>query len=266
MIGSEEKSEMYSKAPFIAGVMVALLIFFSLDPSPAIASTRMQVTFAISSESVDAGTSFTVTYGVRNSSATARVYLQRQFGTAKVWKSVKRLSGAEGTVAAPDVPIGKYEYRVYVIEGRTIATSPIKLLYSYGEVPFETVCQNPLLTKSSDCNIGTEQVGTTIFSYAGGFFGGYYPTYDLALSAKTTTCRSVTLQFAQRTSDGSYDTYVQFIQSATDPEAMTTGPNTIGVITATLDGGPWILNVAGDDGPDDVKLNGTFDCYSTTGF
>jgi hypothetical protein len=183
-----------------------------------------------------------------------------------VWKSVKRLTALNGSATAPEVPVGKYEYRVDVVSGRVTTTSPHELLYSYGTVPFATLCNDPLSGSGGECGNSTEQVGTTIFTDGGGWYGGYYPQYNAALSVKTTTCRSAKLQFAQRTSDGSYDTYVQFIQSASDPQAATTGPNTIGNINVTLDGGPWILNVAADGGNHVVWVNGTFNCYSTTGF
>jgi hypothetical protein len=88
----------------------------------------------------------------------------------------------------------------------------------------------------------------------------------LAQNITATTCRSASLQFAQYSGDGTYDTYIQFIQSASDPESQSTPKGTIGTMNATFDGGPWILNVAADGYSGDVvQINGTFDCYSLTG-
>jgi hypothetical protein len=226
----------------------------------------MHATLTLASSQVDAGSAFNVTYQTTGVSGSARVYLQRQFGTAKVWKSVRQLKGAEGTVSAPSVQIGEYKYRILILVGRKMMTSATKTLYSYGSIAFGTVCLNHKISNSGNCSTGTAQEGTTILSYAGEFGSQNYPTYDQALSARTTTCRSVTLQFAMQTVSIS-TAYVQIIQSASDPQAQSTGPGTIGTFSATLDGGPWILNVASSNSQYDyVLINGTFNCYSTTGF
>jgi len=226
----------------------------------------MHATLTLASSQVDAGSAFKVSFQTIGVSGSARVYLQRQFGTAKVWKSVRQLKGAEGTVSAPSVQIGEYKYRILIVVGRKTIMSTTKTLYAYGSVAFETVCLNPKISKNGSCSTGTAQEGTTILTYAGEFSSQNYPTYDQALSVRTTTCRSVTLQFAMQTvAIGT--AYVQIIQSASDPQSQSTAPATIGTLSASLDGGPWILNVASSDSQyDDVLINGTFNCYSTSGF
>jgi hypothetical protein len=252
-----------SALAFIMLVAAPLIV-----PAAAVAAPRFHAVLSIPNNRVDASAPFAITYSTTNVPGNARIYLQRQFGTGKVWKSVEKLHGLSGSMNARAVPIGKYLYRIEIAIGRSNATSAAKLLYAYGTVPFETVCA--AMIGGGNCSAGTQQVGTTIFTYAAQFNSSLYPNYLQALSAKTTTCRSANLQFApyNTSQSGSYETYVQFIQSASDPETASTGPNTIGTITATLDGGPWILNLShgiNNYTGGAVYFNGSFNCYSTTG-
>lgn len=251
---------------FVAAVALFIIMgASSVVPTAVGASARFHATLVIPNDRINASQSFTISFSTTNVPGGARILLQREFGTAKVWKSVERLHGRSGSATAPAVPLGQYLYRVDIVVAKTAASSPPKKLYAYGAVPFQTVCA----AIRGSCDTQTEQIGTTIFTYVWSANADAYPRYSQDISEKSTTCRTGTLQLAQPNSDGTNDAYLQIIQSASDPENGSTVAGTIGTFAITFDGGPWILNVASSnlnygDG-DSVQINGTFDCYSTTG-
>ena len=172
----------------------------------------------------------------------------------------------ESKRTAPGIQMGKYGYRLAIVKPHK---APIysrgRNVFSYGTVSFAAICDSPKV-RSDGCGPGTTQVGSTVFSYAG-VFGDFanktYPTYYEPLSVPRTTCRSVALRWSEY--GGSGPTYVQIVQSATDPQAASAAPDVVGTMDAHLDGGPWILDVA-SDGSVDIAVNGTFNCYTSTGF
>ena len=97
----------------------------------------------------------TSTYNTSGIPSSAQIYLQRQYGTAHLWKSVKRLRALNSSTTAPEVPIGRFANRVDVVSGRATTTSPLKTLYSYGAVPLETLCKVPQ-SGSGGGSLGTQ--------------------------------------------------------------------------------------------------------------
>jgi hypothetical protein len=253
---------------FAAALTLSILSVASfVVPATVDAAARVNATLTIPNNRVNANQPFAISFSSTNVSGGARSFLQREFGTAKVWKSVESLYGRNGTVNASEISIGRYLYRVDIISGKSSTKSKAESIYAYGTVPFETVCAS--LFGQGGCNVETEQVGSTIFTYVVKFSAQTYPNYSQDISAKTTTCRSATLQFAQPNNSGPNDSYLQVIQSASDPENASISPGVIGTFAITLDGGPWILNVSNGNvlsyNTVPVEVNGTMDCYSTTG-
>ena len=261
---------MISKGVMASGAVAASLLAAALIAGPASASAKETVTLTIPSNHVTANKTFQIKYSSAHVPAGAILMLQRQFGSAHVWKRIKKLAGTKGTAYAPTVAMGKYAYRIYVSKPHkpyVIAkTSGGRTVYSYGSVPLSAICNIPSVLQSGSCGLATAQVGTTVFAYEIWARGASYPSYAEALSVPKTTCRSVTLYFAQVDPLAPEAAYVQLVQSASDPQTASTPSNAVGTTTARLDGGPWILDVAVGGGTDAVGLNGTFNCYTTSGF
>ena len=259
---------MTSKRVMASGAVAASLFAAALMVGPASASAKETVALAIPSNHVTANTTFQIKYSSAHVPAGATLFLQRQFGSGHVWQRIEKLPGRGGTAYAPRVAIGKYVYRIYVSKPHkpyVIATaSTARTVYSYGSVAFSTICQSSAQLQPYGCNAGTDQVGTTVFSFAGYTFSEIYPSYYEAMSAPATTCRSVTLRFAY-SSGAPGTTYVQLVQSASDPQDASTPSDAVGTLTAQLDGGPWILDTASGGGSS-VAINGTFNCYTPSGF
>ena len=232
------------------------------------AAPRAAISMAFSSSRIDAGSAASFEYSTTGIAAGTPMFLQRQFGSGRTWKSVEKLKGTSGTAATPRMVLGRYVFRILSSGARRTA-SPGHTLFVYGRVSFEVVCH----AVHGGCSGApqTEEVGSTIFTYTGAFYSATYPSWAQALSASKSTCRSATLHFAQETDydPNGYTSYLEVVQAGPNPQMNSTGPNTIGTLTVTLNGGPWIVSTA-DTEPNAIDtsavfLNGHFSCYTTTG-
>jgi hypothetical protein len=202
---------------------------------------------------------------------------------------VLSLRGKSGTVSAPGAPIGDYVYSVLEVSGTQSQRSISRRLYSYGTVPFATVCR---YLPSSDfaaggyidgiggagCTSGTNQLGSTPSSFAYAAIANdqaAYPSSLLAVNDPSSTCRSVSLQFAEgnQGTESSFTTYVEIAQRTAGSQSASAQPNSVGSLQATLANGSWTIYVSTNDSEDqgsfsnysEVLLNGTFSCYTPTG-
>src|SRR5664280_2194205 len=74
------------KAASYLAILFALLAGTSIFSLPAVAGTHMRATLTIPADQINSGSSFQVSYSTSGVPASARIYLQRQYGTAHVWK------------------------------------------------------------------------------------------------------------------------------------------------------------------------------------
>lgn len=237
--------------------------------APAVASThakaRPTVSFTFVHGKVDVGKRPSLTYKTAHLPKGSVRFLQRQFGFGHVWKNVERLRRAAGTVTAPAVPMGKYEYRVRVVaKGKQVTVSKTRPLFSYGRVSYTKLCQSADLR--SDCSGGAVQIGDTAFTYAAYDIPDTFPTFSEELSDKKTSCSSITVTWGYVDNDES-DSYFKVIQSATDPQQSSTPNGTLGKLVAKLDGGPFFLDSSADSNTADqfIYFNGFALCYTGTG-
>lgn len=87
----------------------------------------------------DAGRPITVTYQAKRRGV-ARLALQRQVGTASVWRTVKSLSGSSGTVQAPALAMGAHRLRVVAIARRRLVAKTVpKRVLVFADVPFSAL-------------------------------------------------------------------------------------------------------------------------------
>jgi len=251
------------KAVVVAPLVGLLALAFAVMPaaSAATARPRPSASFSFRHDKVSTRTKPVLSYVTSNLPAGVRIYLQRQFGSAHAWKNVEQLKARRGTATAPAVALGEYGYRLHVMAGhRVVVTSRSHKLYSYGTVPLSALCP----ADGISCPAHTIQVGDTIFTYV--LVGnGDYPDYNPALELNSTSCDSLSLQFAAAYDTNTSDSaYVEVIQSKTDPQYGSTLVGTIGSFRASLDGGPFYLETA-ETVDADVVMNGTASCYTPSG-
>lgn len=200
----------------------------------------------------------------------ASLVLQHEVGTDHVWRTIQKLEGFSGKVNAPRAAQGRYVYRLLALyHGIGYAQSPWKLLFVYAPVSLQTMCNGSDLSINGYCGTGTEQVGSTVYPYAAELYAYLYPQWlDSLDSTSNTTCRLMRLTFAENvnSADGSsYSTNLQLVQETMAPQSASTPADTVGTFVARLDGHPWHLDAAsGNNGG--VMVNGSFDCYTATGF
>lgn len=254
---------------FFAGIVFAL-------SGTAGAASKPTVSLAFTSNKIEHTSPAKFQYSSKRLSKTAVLSLQTQEGTKRVWRTVKKLKGLSGSAVAPRVPQGRFEYRVIATgkkAGRAtlLAASGAKTLYSYAPVSLLRLCNTDLTFNAGGwCQGGTEQVGATVYAYAALLYANQYPQWDDSLdSTANTTCRSAHLTFAQN-DDGAggsqgFATYVRVVQETVDAVSASAPPNTIGALAVHLDGRPWHMDAASST-TGGVYVNGSFDCWSASGF
>ncbi|HVT64494.1 MAG TPA: hypothetical protein VHD81_05030 [Mycobacteriales bacterium] len=216
----------------------------------AAARTAASVTLSAAHHRIEVSQQPTFQYGTSGVPTSGKLLLQRQFGTAGVWKRVATTTPTSGTVTAPKLPtLGKYRYRLVAetATGHVVATSKRNTIRVYGNVL--------LPGRNSPCDFapgcdGTLQVGNTIFTYTDGIGDpedmgdqGVYPDYAQSLYFKQpgSSCRSLTVNFANDEQQPGTTVYLEFVQQSLDPVYASTQTGQIGEVTVALDGGP--LNI-----------------------
>lgn len=257
---------------YLLAIGVALTMVLGVGPA-AEASPRAAAP-AVSMSFVDASVNQRAASQVRYASAQlprgSVLYLQRKFGTAQVYRNVKRLSGRSGRTTVPGVAMGRYFFRVVAMVGtRRTAASTQKALYVYGNLSLTQICSRSQDTSFSSCSTGTVPVGTNVFAYAA-YSGGYHsgPTSTPDVTAQNSSCRSVTLRFALKSYQGAYaqTAGVALSQAAADQQTATGPIGAVSSATFGIQSSVWNLTFWNEpESGESVYWDATFNCWSTTG-
>ncbi len=244
--------------------IVALACISASAAQASVATTRPSATFHFKAVRVDQGTKPVVIYSTSHLPAKSVSYLQRQFGSAHVWENVEKLKAASGTVTAPGVEMGKYVYRLRVMQGsKVVVTSAARTLYSYGSVPLNAFCNE---SQAGYCGSPqTVQIGQTVFTYTvESGAPNSYPDYTDVLELNSTSCDAITVRYATDDTNSGDDVYEEVIQARSDPQYGQAGIDTIATFQATLDGGPFYLEDSETEGYQ-IYMNGSASCYTPSG-
>ena len=240
-----------------------------------------------------------ISFSYRSSSMpnTDKLFLQLQEGTGHVWRNIVELRHYSGSFRTTGLPMGKYIYRIAFLKGSAtgpvMAASPAVTLYAYANVSFNQLCNDFApgnVTSGITCSLfGSNILGGTakFFKYIAVMYDTVapYPSFRSQLAVPTSTCRSVSLQFAENMgpiydpSTVPYSTYVRFSQGSVNPVEASATPNGVGSLTAQIvPGGSWVLSVSAigsnnsnvipngqSVGAGSVLVNGTFSCYTPSG-
>lgn len=240
------------------GALVAALVI----AAPAGAQVGPHVSLVPIHAKITAGTKPQFTYISSNLPSGSVQHVQRQFGSAHVWKNLTQVQGSNGTVTTARLAMGKYHFRIHVTRnGATVVDSNIATIYAYGTIPFGAFCR--AMDSYWDCSSGTEQVGSTVLSYTGTICAYTYASYCNYNHSAGTSCRSITFRFASE-SPSSDTAYLEVVQARSDPQYGQVGPNAIGVFKAHLDGSAVYIDGATTNG-NDINTAGSASCYTTNG-
>ena len=236
---------------------------------PAVAA-RPSVTLKFANAHISHTSPPVVDWTSKNVPSGARFELQRQFGSAHVWKGIQVLPGKSGSKNSAKVQMGRYAYRIQVHHGgKIIATSGTATLYSYGLVPLANLCNEDtskvFVDNTDGCQTQTVQVGGTVFTYLIDADPPAPPQYeqDVTVAART-SCRSISLQWALDNNAQPSDTaQVEVVQASADPQTAKVAQGRIGSKTMKLDGGPWDLNLASTNSDNEYAI-ASLSCWSAT--
>jgi hypothetical protein len=214
---------------------------------------RPTVSLSFASAAIDAGTGPTLTYGTSGVPAGYAVRLQRQFGTAAVWRDVQPLA-LSGTTTAPSLTMGKYIYRVGVIAPTGVLVAWQQgAVAAYGDVP---------LTQLMQVQSHTVQIGTQLFRYAYEFGSGT----TTFLHMDSTSCRSVRFSVGKTGTATSNGGSVDVVQETADAQSLHVMSNEVKAFTASLTGDAVDLNISDTSGDDGYTyVDGVLSCYTADG-
>ncbi|HYK33929.1 MAG TPA: hypothetical protein VEV63_18295 [Streptosporangiaceae bacterium] len=257
----------------IAASAMALSQAAPAGASPMSASAKPRVSFSFKKVRISTSQRPAIQYTSANLPSGSKLALQRQFGTARVWKNVVLLKGSSGSARAPKVQMGRYKYRIRAYRNaRTVVLSSTRLLYSFGRVPLTNICNdantnsNVTMNAANGCQTQTVQVNGMVFTYLIRDAPQAPPNYNQDITfGVNTTCRSATFQFSMDNNAQPSDTAnIELVQSRSDPQTKSVGSGQIAYAFFHFDGGPWDLDLS-DTNFDWEYVNGHLSCWSASG-
>ena len=189
------------------------------------------------------------------------------FGNAQFYGS----DPAQGitTPASGIVPSSNGGYTVILDNGGIESFSPP----TFGPVTLLTLCDAPgAATSDASCENGSVQLGNNVLNYEiGSGYGYQYPNWDNVVELLPSTCTSVTIRFGAPTTNPNVTpqdlVYIKLVQSTNAPVVASTPFNTVGTVTAPLDGGPLYVETSSttDYFYLDTYFTGTAQCSTASG-
>lgn len=257
-----------------AGLIVAVSGVALTTPAQA-APPRPVVTLKATTVKANVGALPAFTFTAVRVPKGATLEVQRQFGTAHIWKRVARAKVvAKGAVKAPKLTaLGQYTYRLAVMRGtKALAASKPVTVRAYKNIPFATICASPAVSLFGDsCGQDTVVFGGRVHTYIYSFWGDEYPQFSSGVEMVGTTCDSLRLSFYGGTDSqgANKPAYAQVVQERSDPVSAEAAAGTVGTLNVRLDGSTWYLNGAyASDGPLShvlIDASSTAHCYTQSG-
>jgi hypothetical protein len=262
-------------AAVTAVVLVApgYAVLDSANAAPAKASGK--ITFSFVNKKVDAKQPATLNYSSVGVPSAATFVVQRQFGSANVWRKVASLSGPSGSATVPGVPLGKYLYRIHAkLPGGGAVNSHSHPLFSYGAVPLDQLCNeyfDGFTIHGDNCgDQDTYQIGGTVFTYTASNYAEAAPDYRIVLEAKSSSCRSVDVKWGvpdgYESSQNAMVT-LSVIRADADPQRGTIPLKQVGTLHATLNKKAWNIDLSvANNNSNSIRtgFTATLSCYTET--
>jgi hypothetical protein len=260
---------------FAALAAAAVVGALALAAAPASATTNIAArshpaaAFSFASDRVNAGAKPKLSYATAHLPHGSKIYLQRDFGTKHVFKSIQRLKKRSATVSTAGVQMGRYQYRIKVVHKKQVLLfSQAHRLFSYGEVTALQLCnsENNDAQFNDGCGQGTIQVGSNVYTYAvQDGEGDTGPDENADVVAQHSSCRAAYITFASSNDESDTTSLgAEISQTSADEQGATTPAGTIGTLVASISSSAWDLEFYSDSG-DYVYWNGDFSCWSASG-
>jgi hypothetical protein len=256
--------------------------------SPMIAEAKPVARVSITlPASASAGATTAFSFATRHIPPSAQLVVQRQEGTAHVWKEVLRLTARAGAGRLPALQLGIYPLRIaaFAKHARLLASTTANLDV-FGSVPLGTVVRGYPGEYSGPYgnggHAGSYPTATSTFDYVLGlpeyrdFPTPWIPT---EVSATRNHCRALHVDFLPGNNDGAeagappagFVGTLSVAQATLDLQSASAPYETPGHLDATLvPGTTWGFRLSDNETNGNVGvaffLNGSADCDSTAPF
>jgi hypothetical protein len=209
------------------------------------------------------GASFSFSWTGKHLGHNHRLVLQKPVGTARVWKTIMRLSSNRGSAELSGLALGSYRLRIADLVGHRVLAQQVGTLSVYGQVPFSTLF-----------NDHQNKVQTTpqyTFPWVVSHYDGDGPT---AFQVSNNNCLSVHVSFVSMEYYNHSATGTEtltLVQESKEPVSTSVAYNAIGSLDAELVvGQSWAVSqshVSEHQGsPTMTYINGYAVCKSTEPF
>jgi hypothetical protein len=252
----------------LAATTLYLLALGSASPA-ALAAPRTRVSWQL--PVATAGSPTSVNWSVSHQLPGSVVVIQRPVGTARVWRTLLRLSGTHGTASLPAYPLGSYRLRLAVIAGPQVLAQRQRILHVFGKVALAKLLDDDPIYK------GVYATPTASFAYDFWYDNLVNGMDQGVISVEHNPCESVSLEFAIGNPNPGYPANdfagdvgtVTVVQQTRDPVSASAPFNGLNSFTAgVVPGQSWSINLS-ESGPTAGEfgfyfyLNGSAVCDST---
>jgi hypothetical protein len=257
-----------SFALWALSVLLATLCCTLAFAPAAMAAPRTRVSWRL--PAATAGSPTSVNWSVSHQLPGSVLAIQRPVGTARVWRTVVRLSGSHGTANLPAYPLGNYRLRLAVIAGPDVLAQQQRVLHVFGKVPLGTLI-------GDSAEKGVYATPTTAFPYVTVFDDRIDGDQGQGvIRVSHSPCRSVFLEFVPGTDPGfplpasdyaEEDGILSVVQQTRDPVSATTSFDGVNSVSASVvPGQSWSVNLSQSGGDGELLyfyVNGSAECDST---
>jgi hypothetical protein len=249
----------------LTGAASAILVADALivvTPTPAMAAVKPSVTLALPARA-DAGAPIPYSFTAAKVRSRDKLVIQRQTGTAKVYRNVTVLVHApSGSGSLPALALGNYRYRIAVLrkvhrKTKLVASRSAKVAV-FGEIALSRLLNGPDGTYTTPSRtfpyvervVATRVTGDTV----------------LTVDAGDNHCRSIHFDFVPErysSSDPNDPITLTVVQQSADPISASARPDEFGALDVPLEPGEsWSLqtSVTREEQSVEVDLNGSASC------
>jgi len=200
-----------------------------------------------------------------------RLIAQRPVGTARVWRTMLRLRTRQGSAELPGQKLGKYRFRLALLEGRRVLAKQVVGIGVFGQVPFST------LFRGHYGHSGVYAAPSVSFPYIEETKPGQFDRPVTVFSVKDNRCTVVHIDFITGEEQWVLEVHegyrpatgiITVVQQSRDPVSDSAPFNSPNAVDAELvPGQTWSVLAAYENGePPHIYLNGYAVCNSTEPF
>lgn len=260
-------------ATWLTSTTIAVSTLLAVGNVSAAALPKGVFTLTLGSSQVTSGSPISASMNYLHMPVGSRLEIEMKSGSSTTPTVLKRYAvrgRGSKDLTLPGEPLGLYWYRMTdtFSNGKLISNSAWHKLYSYGDVPLETLClARGAFIGGDGCQGGDIQVALNLFVYAIEGNGNLNkpPQYETIISFPSSTCRSLSLQISldSNNSKPGDTAFVQVIETSLAPQHVTVSQGAVTTFDVNLDGGPFMVQNSSNFS-DYIFYGGSGSCWSSS--